>query len=169
MRLLLLLSSLLLLALLPESATAQTPQIERAEILDYGIYTARTMSRVPAPREPTGLLGVARSIRHIETTQTIPAKRGLRFGLRYRLTGVPAGKVVPLDVDVIFPFPGLRKPSAQQASGQSHYVSRRRIGQISYIDYHFEHDWEEVPGPWTMQISYQGRKLVEQQFFVVKR
>jgi hypothetical protein len=32
--------------------------------------------------------------------------------------------------------------------------------------YHFGHDWEMVPGAWSFEIWYDGRKLTEQKLTV---
>lgn len=161
--------SLLLSAFLCVDALAQTPQVDRADITDYGIYTARLHSTAPSPGEPTGVHSQASNIRHVETTQSIPARMGVRFGFRYRLVGTPKGVNVPLRTVVVFPPPGLRKNPSEPYSAQSEYVTTRPIGKVSYADYGFEHDWEVVPGPWTMQIWYEGRKLAERQFTVAKK
>jgi hypothetical protein len=40
------------------------------------------------------------------------------------------------------------------------------IGRVFYESYHFDHDWEMVPGAWSFEIWYDGRKLTEQKLTV---
>jgi hypothetical protein len=39
---------------------------------------------------------------------------------------------------------------------------------VLYESYHFDHDWGKVPGVWTFEIWYDGKKLLEQKFTVSK-
>ena len=34
------------------------------------------------------------------------------------------------------------------------------------MGYKFDHDWELVPGNWTLQVLYQGEVMVEKEFVV---
>jgi hypothetical protein len=85
------------------------------------------------------------------------------------VVGARAGTSVPLHIVTIFPPPGLQNPATRQIKAQSEYEIQATIGRTLYKDYGFDHDWELVPGIWTMQVWYQGRKLLEQTFTVAKQ
>ena len=43
-------------------------------------------------------------------------------------------------------------------------IFKKKIGETAYLGYGIENDWEIVPGTWTFEIWYSGRKLAEQSF-----
>jgi hypothetical protein len=43
------------------------------------------------------------------------------------------------------------------------------IGTTQFRSYVLDNDWEVVPGVWIFQVWYQGRKLAEQKFTLVKQ
>jgi hypothetical protein len=155
--------------LVSTGAYAQTPQIDRIDVVEYGIYTGNTQGTQSAPGTATGTVSTIGDIQRAATTRTVPAQQGVRFGFRFVVVGAPAGTVVPLHMVTIFPPPGLTNPATQQRKAQSEYDTSAAIGTTSYKGYNFTNDWEAAPGIWTMQIWYQGRKLAEQTFTVVRQ
>jgi hypothetical protein len=162
-------SSLLLLLLVSTGAYAQTPQVDRIDVLEYGIYTLNTETTLSAPNTASGIRGTANNILHTQTTQTIPAQLGVRFGFLYKVVGVPTGMVVPLHLVTIFPFPGLLNQATQHYKSQEEFDENKAIGVNSFRGYGFDNNWEAVPGVWTFQIWYRGRMLAEQKFTIVKQ
>jgi hypothetical protein len=158
----------LLMVLASGAAYAQTPQITRIDVTEYGIYTGTTQGMRPEPGTATGTVTTLGDIQHAATTRNIPAQQGVRFGFRFTVVGAPAGAIVPLHMVTIFPPPGLTNPATQQLKDRNEYDNNAAIGASSYKGYNFTNDWEAVPGIWTMQIWYQGRKLAEQKFTVVR-
>ena len=91
-------------------AYAQTPQIERIDVVDYGIYSATVIS---AQKDAQGILQtVSDNPRHIETTRNIPAQLGARFGFRLKVVGTPNASAVQLRKVMIFPPDGLQNPNS---------------------------------------------------------
>ena len=160
---------LLLLLLAATGAYAQTPRVDRIDVVEYGIYTATTTGHEAAPGTAVGAVNTISDLQHAATARTVPAQQGIRFGFRYTVVGAPAGADVPLHMVTIFPPPGLTNPATQQLKAQSEYDSSATIGTASYKGYQLTAPWEVVPGVWTLQIWYQGRKLAEQSFTVVKQ
>jgi hypothetical protein len=160
---------LALLMFVSGMAHAQTPQVDRIDVVEYGIYTTDTERSDAAPGTATGTVRELTNIRHAETTTTVPAQLGVRFGFRFTVVGAPAGAVVPLHYITIFPPPGMRNPATQVIKTQSEYDSSAAIGVTSYKDYGLDNDWEIVPGVWTFQVRCEGRLLAEQKFSVVKQ
>ena len=161
--------SLLVLVFTSAAAIAQTAQVSRIDITEYGLYTSTVADRVGAPNTATGVVSRITNVKLAATTRAIPAQQGVEFGFRFVVVGAPAGKIVPLHMVTVFPPPGLRNPATQQVKAQSEYDTNAVIGAISYKSYGFTNDWEVSLGLWTMQIWYEGRKLAQQQFNVVRR
>jgi hypothetical protein len=161
--------SLLFFLLAATSASAQAPQVERIDVVEYGIYTANAESRESVPGSAAGNLTIEKDIRHVQTTRSVPARRGVEFGFRYVVVGAPAGMAVPFHMVTIFPRAGLKNPATQQVMIHSEFDRVKMIGTTQYRSYVLDNDWEAVPGVWIFQIWYQGRKLAEQAFTVVKQ
>jgi uncharacterized protein DUF3859 len=157
-----------LLSLAPVGAQAQTARVDRIEVVEYGIYQTETTKRTETPGTAGGFVRTLTNIRNSEVTRTVPTRPGVRFGFRYKLVGAPDGAQVPITIVDKFPKQGLHKPGSAEAFFREEYVAQRTIGEENYTDYGFDHDWELVPGTWTMELWYQGRKLAEQSFTVVK-
>lgn len=157
---------LLLLLLASTGAYAQTPQVS---ISDYGIYTADTTSKQAAPNAPSGLIGVVNNIRHAETARTIPMQSGVRFGFRYTIVGVANGVSVQVQEIERFPAAGLHNPDTGKTSHGEEDTITVVAGTNHYDGWTLERPWELVPGDWTFEVWYQGRKLAEQKFTVVKQ
>jgi hypothetical protein len=66
----------------------------------------------------------------------------------------------------LFPDPGLYDPATGRRFTRAGYDRTDAIGPGGYLSYSFDHDWEMVPGVWTLQIWNQGRMLAEQTFTV---
>ena len=160
---------LLLVVLTCTGAYAQTLQVDKIDVSDCGIYTAKVVGSVEAPNTALGTSQILNNISLAETTRTIPAQIGVHFGFQYTLVGAPNGAVVALHMVTIFPSPGLLNPAKQIPKMKDEYDHTVAIGKNNFHDYSFDNNWELVPGTWTFQIWYQGRKLAEQSFNVVRQ
>jgi uncharacterized protein DUF3859 len=148
------------------SGLAQTPQIQRIDIVEYGIYT---VNETNCRRDDQGIERCDRSdVHHAATTWTIPAQHGVEFGLKYRVVGSPKGLGVALKRDWLLPDPGFLEPGKQPIK-RIDRADKVAIGDTTYVSYGFDDPWELVPGPWILEIWYGGRKLTSQTFSVVKQ
>jgi hypothetical protein len=165
MRVILSVAVLLFLAL---DAHAQTARVDRVDVVEYGIYAAEKTKQTDTPGVVAGHTSTVTNIRNKEVTRSVPARREVRFGFRYNVIGAPTGAQVSMTVVHKFPKQGLRRPGAAETVYREEYTTSKTIGEESYTGYHFDNDWELVPGAWTIELWYQGRKLAEQSFTVVK-
>lgn len=157
-----------LLTAVPLVAQAETVQVERADIVDKGIYAIKTGKETPDANTPTGKISAVTGVKVLEATTIIPGRKGTEFGFRYVIVGKPAGAEVSIDIANSYPPPGLRDPGEPKPVLESRYSRKKKIGETVYLGYGFENDWEIVPGTWTFTISYKGRELARQSFAVVK-
>src|ERR1700694_1861528 len=72
---------------------AQTPQIERIDIFDVGIYCSETISKNPEPDAPGGYVNSVTEPWLLRRPSKIPMQLGTRFGMRYIIVGTPDGIV----------------------------------------------------------------------------
>jgi hypothetical protein len=147
-------------------AFAQTAQIQRVDIVEYGIYT---VNETNCRRDAEGIERCERSdVRHAAATWTIPAQHGVEFGLKYRVVGAPKGAHVALKRDWLLPGSGFLAPGKPPLKRLDR-VDNVAIGDTNYVSYGFDDPWELVPGPWILEIWDGDRKLTSQTFTVVKQ
>ena len=166
MRFLLALSLLVLLTV--PSLAATKPHVDRIEVVSAGLFKSKIAKKVASPGSATGIRDVIGSEKLLRRTTEIKASLGVEFGLRYRIVGAPKGAKVPMKIVTIFPGEGLRNPKADKPTQREELNEDRPIGRVLYESYHFDHDWEMVPGTWSFEIWYDGKKLAEQKFTVTK-
>lgn len=150
-----------IIALLPV-ANAQAEPVGKFYVLEAGIYKAETARRV-AMAGTTGFVNLVKSITLQERTTSVPARRGVRFGLRYVVDGFP-GPFADITFVVHFPSVGLRDPVTGQHHLRSIHSKPTPVGLPLYREYLLEHDWEAVPGTWRFEFWHAGRMLGEQVF-----
>jgi hypothetical protein len=146
---------------------AAPPKAENlsAKILDYGIYNEEVREIIKDESVPGGTRGSAR-YSLIEETNKIPAKLGISFGFRYKLYGVPEKSKLKFKRLFFFPKQGL----TDKGKGRTYYKAQLDdeliVRETMEIGYKFEHPWELVPGKWSFQVWYEGKKLAEKTFTV---
>jgi hypothetical protein len=153
---------LALLTSLSETARAE-PRVEFGEA---GVFTATPLRREPEPGAPAGFRMVITDVRLAETTDTICARLGLTFGMRYTVRGGPRGQPVQLSMVTRFPPQGMTTPD-----GRTHAVSRFAKDTAFDADelrvYGFDEPFEILVGPWTFEFHLDGRKIGEKTFRVI--
>jgi len=159
--------SLLLFALMP-AAGARAQQVERVEIVEWGIYRTDNIGTYANPDSPSGTSYLAANIRLQQTTTVIPALVGLTLGFRYEVVGRPPGEKLTLKYVIRFPLQGLTNPDSAKTFFIMETGSLTFVGGIKFEGYTFEHDWEVETGPWTLEIWHGGRKLAEKTFMVTR-
>jgi len=158
--------ALLGLGFAASNAQPQTAQIERVDVIEYGIYTADEQS---CRRNEQGILACARAdVHHSVTTLTVPAQHGVHFGFHYRIVGTPEGASVDIKGITNFPRGGLHKPGEAEPLRNYQYTGTEKIGQTYFTDYAFDDPWELVPGIWTVEIWIDNRLMASKSFTVVQ-
>lgn len=158
----------LIIALLFASPTAhaEPEEVERLDIVAFGIYRTNFVRKDPSGTTAHGTVGVVDDYSLVEQTDTVCARLGLSFGVEYVLVGKPEGKVVSIDWVTRFPPGGMTRPSGQHFT-ESRLATFKIIGDRSYRDYTFDETWEMVPGKWSLEFYHQGRKIGEKTFTVL--
>jgi hypothetical protein len=156
---------LLMLVLTPLGADAQTPRIDRIDVVDYGIYTVQEQN---CKRDEQGIQRCDRAdVRHAVTTLKVPAQPGIQFGMRYRVVGAPVGAPVTIKRVWLLPAPGFVQPGKEPI----HRLERAdatTVGATLLAQYGFDDPWELIPGAWTQEFWNGDRKLLTRTFTVVK-
>ncbi len=162
------LCSFLNLALLLGCKSPHPAQSVQGQVLRWGIWqTSGDPIRVPA-QDPQSARGRHLTYRPVLLAQTnqIPATRGVRFGFEFELTGLPPG---PAQFTFVITHPPIREPDGSVVT-RSEFPHPTVIPEegfvVEAIAFGFDHDYELVPGKWTMEIWRDSRKVVERTFEV---
>ncbi|MFH1346366.1 MAG: DUF3859 domain-containing protein [Pseudomonadota bacterium] len=156
-----------LFAVLSASASeSQEYRAERVSVLQRGIFQAGSRG-MPTGRSSFGPVTSVRDISLVKSTTTIPARKSLRFGLRYVITGTPIGAPVEIRLVTRFPETGLLDPISGVRHYQSEYTIRSAIGAPAYREFLFDQSWEIVPGEWAFEFWQGGRSIGMQKFCVL--
>jgi hypothetical protein len=153
-----------LLGLISAPALAQT--VERIDVVKYGVYAGPPGEAIASPGTVAGVERQLADSKLIETTRTIPARPGLRFGIEYRIVGEPAGGMISLKRTTIYPEGGVRNPSTGKTAMRDEAMEQHEVGAVDYSGFRFDDPWEMVPGTWTIELSYEGRTLASESFTV---
>lgn len=134
-------------------------------IIEKGVYQAETTSRTVTDNA-TGIRNTVRDPRQISDSTIIYARLGLRFGVRYLVSGTAE---TPADLQLIINFPpaGLRDSKTGALFFQSQHRMNIPAGVIQYWEYHFENEWEIVPGLWQFEFWSGNKALAVQRFCVI--
>jgi hypothetical protein len=149
-RLMTLASSLLFCSLAGADVRVEGP-------IEYGIFSSPQRDFEPGERV------LSHTNQAIETTTQIPAKLGVKFGMRYSLAGKTATNT-PLTLLYL-------TPGVITADGQRHdkFVVEQTLLQNSAQDlmaFEFSENYELVPGEWHFMVFQGDRLLAEQRFDV---
>jgi hypothetical protein len=106
-------------------------------------------------------------ISDVRLTDVVKAKIGTKFGIVFEVTSLESRQAVIeailIHPPIIHPTDGMRtKESAEMGPFD---VVNGRV-QSSY-GFGFDHEYEMVPGAWTIEIWVQGAKILEKRFSVV--
>ena len=142
------------------------PRVDKIEIVAAGLYKSTISGKVVKSDSASGTRAIVASEKLLKKTDQVVAKPGVEFGVRYRIVGAPTGKEVPIKIVTYYPLQGLYNPKTHQTTWREELDAKRPVGRVLYESFHFDHDWELVPGTWSFQFWYDGRLLAEQQFSV---
>jgi hypothetical protein len=134
------------------------------KIIERGVYRAETVSRT-ITKEATGVLNTVANPQLISEGPVVYGNLGVRFGIRYVVSGT-ATTDVDLRFVIRFPPAGLRDPKGRRYSVSEQSMSVQ-AGAAYYWEYHLENDWEIVPGAWHFEIWSNANKLAQQTFCVI--
>ena len=135
---------------------AGTYVVENSELVDWkpGIGGQRSLS------EGARL--------QLEST-VVRASLGVHFGVRYTFEGSAKGTPIAHTVKWTFPGEGLRDPKSQLPMKVLNIDQTCLVGWSCLAGQHFVHQWELVPGTWTLEIWQENSLLFKQTFEVARR
>lgn len=141
-------------------------RVDGVSILERGIFRA-TSDHPPIAESSFGSVAKVRNVALVQGTTTIHARKSLRFGVRYTITGSPAGAPVDIRLVTRFPEVGLLNPATGVRHDKSEYTIRSAIGTPAYREFTFDQAWEIVAGEWVFEFWQGDRNIGSQSFCVL--
>ena len=159
----------LALVCLVAPALADEPKAKpKGEVLEFGTFElAGPQVTIPNAQTLDGAERNAAAARFARQTDKVPAKIGVQFGFRFKLTNIPEAKTV--DLKTIVKHPPIKN---EQGVIEREYTLTTTLpvtdGYVSEVTgYSLDRSEELVPGVWVFEHWYRGEKLVSQSFTVV--
>ena len=149
---------------------AQAPpiKVERLAVARAGTFEIEVRGAVPDRTISTGHKFEAKAYKSLKVGAEVEAKAGTIIGAEFTLVGSPRRGKVPLKVVWRYPAPGLTNPESKETKRFDEYFDIQLIGETFPIFWGLTQDWHVVPGTWTLEVWHYDRKLVTQEFRVVK-
>jgi hypothetical protein len=138
----------------------------RIRVLDHGIYKSQLRERIPHPGFTSGGLRIRKDFVLQEQTDTVPAKRGIRFGFRYVIYPADASSTIPVTVQWIFPDPGLINTITGRTDTMNEVTLNAPVREELLIDYGLDYEWECVPGKWIFRLIIDENIAAQRKFIV---
>lgn len=162
-------ASIVLAMCLAGIAHAQTPAVERIDVIDPGIYVSESIQVKKDSDAASGEVFYAKVVRLVEKTTTVDAKIGVGFGFKFNVVGQSPSGRAQLTSIIIYPAPGVKNPTTGETTPREVIVRSPALNSPeAYAGFSFEHEWEIVTGTWIFEIWDKERKLVSQSFQVVR-
>ena len=152
----------------PAQQKPQPPKVEWIDVLRPGIYEIEVGSPIPDRAISTGNRVEARAYKNVKVTTQVEAKTPTVIGVELTIVGAPRRAKVPLKMVWRYPAPGLVNPDSQVAKTSDEYPDTQLVGVTFPVFWGLTQDWHLVPGIWTLEVWHGERKLVAQEFQVVK-
>ncbi len=154
---------------LPEKTTKYVPLSASDELgvsnLEYGVFQTRSAQDEDEPGEGITLAWGGKQ--PITETTYIPARIGVKFGMRYNLDG--PGSRRPVRVKLLYLTPGLVDPTSGKHQDKIEIVQELSPkARYHVMAFQFAEAFEIIPGAWHMYVFHEDRKLLEKTFTVVK-
>jgi hypothetical protein len=139
----------------------------KGEVLEFGLFDlVGQQQRTTNPATLDGEKVYSDGARFSEQTDRIPATPGVRFGFRYKITGVTEQGSVQFKMVVSHP-PIKNENGVVQRGYSTEEELPAKNGYVSEVTgYGLDRPEELVPGVWTFEVWYKGQKMVSQSFTV---
>ena len=147
------------------SAPAAAQEVASFEVTQAGIYAPYV---VRSKRDASGVIqNMVLEPKLAKATTIIPARIGISFGFRYRVSGKPPGKTIVVRKETHYPAPGAKPPGSKAVLTVNSTQTNVRLNNVLFSGYTLAEPWELIPGKWVFSFWLGDRKLGEQEFTIV--
>jgi hypothetical protein len=136
-------------------------------IEDFGLYRFEGILLTEDVTQATGSRQEGHHVL-IQTTDRIPAKLGVIFGIGFVVDAPANIREVTFRRITRFPPPGLTNPKTGRTHLFNESLRTYQVGQKLHATYGFDEEWEIVPGTWRIELWDSEHKAAEKAFFVTR-
>ena len=144
----------------------QAGKLESLEIVHSGFVKVNEVRKRTGDDIPQNLCLYLSEPQFMEQTDTVPASLKTAFGVAFKVQGEPKNGFVDLNVKYL--HPSITDPILGKVSTSDEVKITAPIDKIMPVGWIFDHEWEIVSGPWTIQILKDEKILAEKTFNVTK-
>src|SRR5207302_1035408 len=109
------------------SVWAQTPRVDRINIVAKGVYQAEITKSVEDKNLATGQRQIVGNIKLVANTTSVPAQSPVQFGFQYVILGAPSNATISVKMVTIYPKEGLKNPKTHETSYRDEYMIDKTI------------------------------------------
>ncbi len=147
----------------------QPPTLSDIDILAYGVYHVEVGG--PKTRNIASERGSVANVKNYfikQQTEFIQPQADMFIGFEYIPVGTPEGKTVKVTIrDVIYTdYASPDVPRTAKIKYESEMEKEVTLGKPEFVAFYFKDETDFVPGKWTYEIIYDGKKVAEQSFQV---
>lgn len=143
----------------------------KGKVVSYGLFKVSGKDEiVKSPQTPSGITRIPAGTPILTmSTNRVPAKIGICFGMWFEITNVPApdGEV---EVTKIARHPTITKSDGTTSKGftsvEKQWVKDGRV--TGWTGYSLDHDYELATGDWEFEMQVKGISVCNQKFTVFK-
>ena len=109
-----------------------------------------------------------KDLQFLETTNKIPVRKGIRFGLSYEFRNLPVDKYVNFNLKVT--HPKMQRPDGQITTEETYdrklpVKNGQAYGGIAWL---LKYNYELLPGEWGFEYIYEGKSILFHKFILYK-
>src|SRR5215212_2754678 len=140
-------------------------RVTGVEVIDYGIYQLKPTGELrKAPGTGSGKWSVTSEPRLLKKTDSIPARIGTTFGIKYKILGTP--KDDPVEILFRVRHPKILNPETGKSVSVEQCKVTVLIGAVDYRGYTLGSGADLQPARWVLQILVNSKIVVEHEFQV---
>ena len=141
--------------------------VTAVEVIDHGIYQVDPPTqKEKAPKTTSGTWNVTQTAKLLKKTDSVPARLGTSFGVRYRLKGQPEGELVRIRAQAITRLRSTDGTTKSRPTRQEYEVNVA-IGKLDYRGIVLDDPSDLVGGEYTLRLLVGSKLLFEQVFQVL--
>lgn len=148
-------------------AEAQT-RIDGSRVIQRGYYELGTVKTIKDASISVGQRTEA-SATLKQSASRIEVENGTVLGFTFIVNGVPRDQNVNMRVIWRYPDPGMTNPATGRTKYTDEYDTPVRMNAEQTFYWTIGDPWQQVPGVWTCEIWYGQRRVVRQDFEVVRK
>ena len=150
-----------------QGAVAERPSFKVEVIAEGTFEQPKDVRNESAPNTAAGIVGEYSGVpKHLATTRKLKAVRGVVFGFRYRITGLPKNKNLVFEMRAVHPsITGPDGKSSELSSAPIEVYTENGTYDDDLV-YMLSEPNEVVPGRWILQLFFDGKHVASREFLL---